>query len=184
MTVNLTCTQVSALLSFYLDDRLNDQLRQFVTAHLDICPTCRAKYEALKNVVKGLRDAHEKISTMETEDKGNSMDTPQYSEFKTNLSAYIDNELTDEENIKIKKYVISNPEARKDLEKMYEMKKVMHNSFEKTKNDFKDDYSKYILRRIDIQEEIYSSDSFAKVAAIFIIFFAACTIGAILIFWV
>lgn len=184
MTVNLTCTQVGALLSFYMDDRLNDQLRQFVAAHLETCPTCRAKYEALKNMVKGLREVHENISTMGPEEKKNSAETPQYNEFKTNLSAYIDNELTDDENIKVKKYVISNPDARKDLEKMYELKKVLHNSFDKTKNDFKDDYSKYILKRIDIQEEVYGSDSFARVAAIFIILFAACTIGAIIIFWI
>ena len=140
MNVNLTCTQVSALLSFYLDDRLNDQLKQFVSAHLDICPTCRAKYEALKNMVKGLKEVHERISTMEPEKKENSSETPQYIEFKTNLSAYIDNELTDDENIKVKKYVISNPVARNDLEKMYELKKVLRNSFDKSKNDFKCDY--------------------------------------------
>lgn len=184
MTVNLTCTQVSALLSFYLDDRLNDQLRQFVAAHLEICPTCRAKYEALKTMVNGLKEVHEKIITMEPEQRQNSKDTPQYQEFKTNLSAYIDNELSDEDNIKVKKYVISNPVARKDLEKMYELKKVLHNSFEKSKNDFKCDYSKYILKRIDIQEEIYGSDSFAKVVALFIFIFLAFTISAIIIFWV
>lgn len=183
MTVNLTCTQVSALLSFYLDDRLNDQLKQFVKAHLDICPTCHAKYEALKNMVSGLKEVHEKLTTVDSNNSRESALSPQYRDFKMNLSAYIDNELSDEDNIKVKKYVISNQEARKDLESLYNLKKVMSNSFERAKHDVKEDYSKYILKRIDIQEEVYGSDSFARVVALFILIFAICTIGAVVIFW-
>jgi len=182
MTVNLTCNQVGALLSFYLDDRLNDQLKQFVKAHLDVCPTCRAKYEALQRMVSNLKEVHEKISSITPEEDSQSA-TPQYNDFKTNLSAYIDNELTDEENIKIKKYVISNPKARKDLESMYSLKKTLHDSFEKARHDARYDYSKFILKRIDIQEEVYGPDSFAKVVAIFAFIFAVFTIGAVIIFW-
>ena len=47
----------------------------------------------------------------------------QYADFKANLSAYIDNELDDKENIRIRKITISNPIARKDLEEMYAFKK-------------------------------------------------------------
>lgn len=184
MSVNLTCTQVGALLSFYLDDRLNDQLKQFVKAHLDICPTCRAKYEALKNMVSSLKEVHERLKTVEEDKAKTSIPSTQYNEFQTNLSAYIDNELEDEDNIKVKKYVISNPKARQDLEKLYDLKKVLHNSFDKSKHDIKGDYSKFILKRIDIQEEIYGPDSFAKVVALFIVIFALCTIGAVIIFWV
>jgi len=182
MTVNLTCNQVGALLSFYLDDRLNEQLKQFVKAHLDVCPACRAKFEALKSMVSNLKEVHEKISEIKQEEEFSSA-SPQYNEFKTNLSAYIDNELTDEENIKIKKYVISNPKARKELESMYNLKKSLHNSFEKAKHEAKEDYSRYILKRIDIQEEVYGPDSFAKVVAIFAFVFAIFTIGALVIFW-
>jgi anti-sigma factor RsiW len=183
MTINLTCTQVGALLSFYLDDRLNDQLKQFVSAHLDVCPICRSKFDALKNMVSSLKDVHEKISTMSPEEKS-PVTSPQYNEFKTNLSAYIDNELTDDQNIKIKKYVISNPKARKELESMYNLKKNLRISFEKSRNESKNDYSKLILKRIDIQDEIYGSDSFAKVVAIFIAIFALFTLSALIVFWV
>ena len=183
MTINLTCTQVSALLSFYINDRLNEQLRQFVQAHLDVCPTCRAKYEALKDMVLSLKEVHQKLSTVQAS-KPQAEVSPQYKEFKTNLSAYVDSELTDEENIKVKKYVISNPEARNDLERMYKFKKLLHSSFEKTKNETKADFSKYILRRIDMQEEVYASDSFAKVVAFFIIILTLFTLSAVIIFWI
>lgn len=183
MTVNLTCTQVSALLSFYIDDKLSTQLKQFVEAHLDICPTCRARYEALKNMVSSLKEVHEKMAAIKTGYEGASAN-PQYEEFKVSLSAYVDNELNDEENIKVKKYVISNPQARQDLEKMYNLKKVLHNSFDKSKHDVREDFSKFILKRIDIQEEVYGPDSFAKVVTLFILILALFTLTALIIFWV
>lgn len=183
MTANLTCTQVSALLSFYVDNKLSTQLTQFVEAHLKICPACKAKCEALKLIVKNLREAHEKMSNIGPSSE-TSASNAQYEEFQANLSAYIDNELTDEENIKVKKYVISNAKARGDLEKLYNLKKVMHNSFERTKNEVKDDYSKFVLKRIDIQEEIYGPDSFARVVALFITIMALFTISAAILFGV
>lgn len=181
MTANLTCMQVSALLSFYIEDKLSNQLKQFVEAHLDVCPPCRAKLEALKTMVKSLKEVHEKLEEVKPDRKINDS---QYESFKVNLSAYIDNELEDEENIKIKKYVISNPTARNELESMYNLRKVLNNSFEKAKNDVKEDFSKYILKRIDIQEEIYGPDSFAKVVALFIVIVTVFTITAVIIFWV
>ncbi len=183
MTANLTCTQVSALLSFYIDDKLSSQLKQFVEAHLEKCPACRAKLEALQGMVISLREAHDKLSKSETIcDEINS--SPSYNEFKHNLSAYIDNELNDGDNIKIKKYIISNPKARIELENMYNLKRILHNSFEKTKNDSKEDFSKYILSKIDIQQEVYKQDSFARVVAIFVVLFAILTLTAVAIFGV
>lgn len=181
MTVNLTCTQVGALLSFYIDDKLSSQLKQFVEAHLEVCPTCAAKLEALRIMVRSLKEGHQKVSDMKAE---TNQSLSQSDEFQTSLSAYVDNELNDEENLKVKKYVISNPKVRKDLENLYTLKKVMHNSFEKSKNEVKDDFSKYILKRIDIQEEVYGPDSFAKVVALFIVILVAFTITAAIIFWI
>lgn len=183
MTINLTCTQVSALLSFYIDNKLSSQLKQFVEAHLATCPTCRAKLDALTDMVKSLKEVHEKITDIKKEPI-ESTDSDQYNSFKTNLSAYIDNELSDEENIKIKKYVISNPKARGDLEDMYKLRKALNNSFEKARHDTKEDFSRYILRRIDIHEEIYGPDSFAKVVALFIFILTLFTITAAIIFWI
>lgn len=183
MTANLTCLQVSALLSFYIDDKLSSQLKQFVEAHLAVCPTCAAKLEALRTMVNSLKEVHERLATIKSEAEEAPPST-QYDEFKSNLSAYVDNELKDEENIKIKKYVISNPQARADLENMYNLRKAMYNSFEKEKNELKEDYSKYILKRIDIQEEIYGPDSFAKVVALFVGIVAVFTLTAVIIFWI
>lgn len=183
MSVNLTCTQVSALLSFYIDDKLSTQLKQFVESHLEVCPTCRAKLEALRSMVNSLKEVHEKLAVIKS---GNdeSAEGNQYNEFKVNLSAYVDNELTDEENLKVKKYIISNAKAREDLERLYNLRKVLLSTFDKTKNEVKGDYANFILKRIDIQEEIYGPDSFAKVVAFFIIVLTVFTLTAVVIFWV
>jgi len=183
MTASLTCTQVSALLSFYIDDKLSSQLTQFVEAHLEKCPLCRAKYETLKSMVTSLRVAQEKLATVKTSDDEKVVSS-HCEEFKTNLSAYVDNELSDADNIKVRKYVISNAQARGELESMYKLKKAMHNSFEKTENESKYDFSKFIMNRIDMQEEIYGSVSYAKVAAIFLFIFALFTVTAVVILWI
>lgn len=183
MTANLTCTQVSALLSFYIDDKLSIQLKQFVESHLQSCPNCRTKYETLQTMVTSLREVHTKLADVKP-DSQEAYENPQYNEFKINLSAYVDNELSDTDNIKIKKYIVSNPKARQELESMYKLKKAMNVSFEKAKTEAKDDFSKYILRRIDIQEEVYAPDSFAKVVALFILILTILTVTAVIIFWV
>lgn len=183
MTVNLTCNQVSALLSFYLNDKLNDQLKQFVQEHLDNCPACRAKLAALSDMVKSLKEVHEKLKVTQPAISREEI-SPQYSEFKSNLSAYVDNELSDEDNIKVKKYVISNPNARQDLESMMDLRRLLHASFDKTKQEMKVDFSKFVLRNIDIHEELYAPDSFAKVVAFFIIMLTLFTLSAVIIFWI
>ena len=74
--------------------------------------------------------------------------------FKNNLSAYIDNELSNEENVKIKKFTINNSKARQDLEENYTIKKMMNNSFNKTKNETKHDFTRSILRQLELEEEV------------------------------
>ena len=180
MTVNLTCTQVGALLSFYMEDKLSNQLKQFVESHLEICPACRAKYEALRTMVTSLKEGHKKIDEIRSEENSDCY----YDEFRLNLSAYVDNELSDEENIKVKKFIIANPKAREELERLYKLKKMMNSVFEKERNSVKVDFSKFILKRIDIQEEVYGNDSFAKVIALFIFIFTVFILTAFVIFWV
>lgn len=105
--------------------------------------------------------------------------TRQYEEFKANLSAYVDNELNDDENIKIKKITISNPLARQDLEDIYTFKKILHSSFEKTRNDVKEDYSRYILNQIENISDTNEIDPFFKIIAAFCIIMICIVAGII-----
>ncbi len=177
MQHNLSCQQVTALLTFYAEEKLSEKLSSYVKAHLDNCPECREKYLQLQNILN-------KFNKIQKEETENPYTTKQYEDFKTNLSAYIDNELEDFENIKIKKFAISNPLARQDLEDIYMYKRLLHTSFEKTKNDLKTDYSKDIV--CHLQQECINNkkvDPFIKIITLFFAMISCIVAGVISILY-
>ena len=44
MQNQLTCEQVSAILSFYVEDKLSKKLSEYIRIHLESCPSCFEKY--------------------------------------------------------------------------------------------------------------------------------------------
>ena len=183
MQQNLSCEQVNALMTFYIEDRLSAKLAEYVQQHLDICPVCREKYNKLINVIKKYSNIKNNISIDNDEYFENSFITKQYEEFKSNLSAYIDNELDDMENIKIKKITISNPLARNDLEEMYTFKKILHSSFDKTRNEFKNDFSKNIINQIQNSKEGKEIDPFIKIMTLLFTIISCIVAGIIWILY-
>lgn len=173
MNKDLTCNQVSALINFYIEGKLNPRLREYIDLHLLKCPSCRKKITELKKILK----TFEQDSKHEKPTEENQLNL----EFRNKLSAYVDNELNSNENIKIKKITISNPTVRKELETMYKFKKVMHSAYEKTKSNTKYDYSKNILTKIQDGNE-YTTTYFYKLSAIFIILIAAIITGFIYLY--
>ena len=177
MYQELTCEQVSALLSFYVEDKLSDKLSKSIWEHLQNCPECMNKFNQLKNI-------YNKFIDIQNQELENPYITNQYKNFKSNLSAYIDNELSASESIKIKKFAISNPIARQDLENIYTFKKLIHSSFEKTKNDFKNDYCKNILSNIHNEKANNNNyDSFYKLSIAFGIMITLIVTGLICILY-
>lgn len=176
MQKELTCEQVGAIITFYMEGKLSDTLQKAVKHHLDICPECRAKFDELKKMVE--RFSNKEFGSSIDDDIQNKFKKKQYAEFKSNLSAYIDNELDDRENIRIKKITISNPMARRDLEEMYAFKKLLHSSFEKTKNEIRHDFSRNVLNQMYSQPK-ETQNSFRKLVIAFCIMFSAIIIGAV-----
>ena len=177
MQNRLTCNQVSALLNFYVEDKQSKKLSAYIEQHLQSCPECMEKYIKMKSMLNKFMD----IQNQEIE---NPYATKQYENFKTNLSAYIDNELNDLDNIKIKKIAISNPLARQDLENIYSFKKFLHSSFEKTKNEMKHDYSKSIISQIQHETTYYKrQDPFHKIITTFFLLITFLVTGLIIILY-
>lgn len=162
--MEITCLQMDILLSFYIDGELTDKLKRKVEEHLRECPTCRAKYNILTSLFEDLnKESHKDYAT-------HAYSSKQYNTFKNNLSAYIDNELPQEENIKIKKYTINNKKARKDLEDTYQIRKLMKDSFKKTKNASKPDFSKHVLKKMNLDDRTnLAFNPLIKVAFAFVI---------------
>ncbi len=160
MNKELTCNQVSALISFYIKGKLNPKLKEYVDLHLAKCPMCRKKINDLTNILGKYQN-----TSKPTPQEQENTDSLGY-EFKNRLSAYVDNELNSRENIMMKKMTISNPTARKELESMYRFQKVIGNAYNKTKNDFKYDYSKEILHKLQDGKE-YTTNYFYKIMILF-----------------
>ena len=173
MNKNLTCNQVSALINFYIEGKLNPRLREYVDVHLAKCPICRKKISELQKILSKYKTP--------VNSNVNYNEQKLQPEFIGKLSAYIDNELETSDNIKIKKMTISNPAARKELETMYNFKKIMHSAYEKTKNDTKFDYSKNIMTKIQDGNE-YSTNYFYKLIAIFILLLSSIICGFIYLY--
>ncbi len=173
MNKDLTCSQVAALINFYITGQLNPRLKEYVNLHLEKCPVCRKKIQELQKIFAKYNGIKNTAQNEKEEVK---------TEFINNLSAYMDNELNQNENIKIKKMTISNPAARKELETMYKFKKIMNSAYEKTKNDTKFDYSKDILSKIQDTNE-YTTDYFYKLAAAFVIVTMAIIGGFIYLYF-
>ena len=153
--MKLTCSQMDVLLSFYINGDLSTSLKTQVEEHMSSCASCRAKFDIVKNMLEELKQdlkIDNKASRLEKEN--HSITSEHYRAFSENLSAYIDNELTNEENIKLKKFTINNSTARKDLENAYQLRKLMNDSLKKAKSESKQDFSKNVLKQLELEDEI------------------------------
>lgn len=174
--MEITCAQMDVLLSFYVEGDLSKALKAKVEEHLKKCPTCREKYEIIKTMIHDL-----KTSVDDREEIYSSRSNSQYRIFQNNLSAYVDNELPQDESIKIKKYTINNKQARKDLEDTYHIRRLMSESFNKTKLDAKQDFSRNVLRQLNPNEDYsFSIHPVLKLAAAFVM--TVLILSAIIVF--
>jgi len=165
--MKLTCEQMDVLISFYIKNELSKNLKVGVEEHLNSCFACKTKYEIIKTLSgefskKTSRTEEFVYSPVQKQDEENQ----QYKTFKKNLSAYIDNELSEKDSIKMKKIVINNKTARKDLEDSYRLKHLINESAQKTKNYIKQDFSKKVLEQLNPVKEQHKicSDTMKLVA--------------------
>lgn len=175
--MEITCAQMDVLISFYIEGDLSKTLKAKVEEHLKKCSVCRAKYDIIKTMLQDLKDSLDENEPEVVTSATNS----QYRLFQNNLSAYIDNELPPEENIKIKKFTINNKKARKELENTYNIRKLMNDSFHKTKSEFRQDFSKNVMKQLDLNNE--ANLNFHPVLKVAIAFVATVLIlSAIIVF--
>lgn len=175
MNKNLTCNQVMSLLNFFISGKINDKLKEYVESHILKCPKCRKKFEELQSVLLKYQDIKNDIIKEHSENLSNFP-------FIDNLSAYIDKELEHDENIKIKKLTISNPDARRYLEQLYKSQKMIQLSYEKTKSNSKFDYSKSIMSQI-LDGKDYTTVYFQRLILLFCILIVAIISGFVYLYF-
>ena len=154
--MTLTCSQMDVLISFYIDGDLSSSLKFQVEEHIKSCTTCRAKYDIVKSMIYEIKknvEVENNLSKNNSNKNELEATSVQYRLFKNSLSSYIDNELSNEENIKIKKYAINNSRARQDLQDNYNIRRILNDSFKKTKSEVKQDFSKNILKKLELGDD-------------------------------
>ena len=174
--MEITCIQMDVLISFYLENELSETLRKKVEEHLKVCPNCRAKYNVISSLIENMSSAVTNENSLK-----DSANSESFRAFKNNLSAYIDNELSEHESVKLKKYTINNKQARKELEDAYNIRRLMKNSFQTTKSQSKNDFSKKILKKLHPQNNMsFIFNPLIKMAWAFVM--TVLTLSAIIIF--
>lgn len=144
--MKITCNQFEGLLSFYLNNDLGENLTSMVEEHLKECPHCKMKYEVIHSIIDDIKDAYKQFIdgdefVVARDDSGNV--SPK------DLSAYIDNELSDEHSVKIRRSIVARPKLREKVDKLYKLRKFMSDSFREQKSRLKTDFSKDIVRNTD-----------------------------------
>lgn len=139
--MSITCKKVASLMSMYIDEKLDDNLKSFVQRHLEVCPSCYNKYVTLKKMLAELKDAYSSISVSQKQPTAAKFNIREHDRFHDNLSSYLDNELPLDESVDMKKYMIQFPSARDELERMYRMQKAMKTAFENIKPDIGRDFA-------------------------------------------
>ena len=174
--MEITCTQMDVLLSFYIEGDLSISLKKKVEEHLANCATCRAKYNIVKSMFDDLQTKFsDSVEAKYPESRS------QYRIFHNNLSAYVDNELSSDESVKIKKYTINNKKARKELEDTYNIRRLMNESFNKTKLESKQDFTKKVIKQLNLEDDYnYTIHPIIKIGVAFVL--TVLVLSAIVLF--
>lgn len=153
--MKINCKQFEELIPFYINDELGENLKKAFVEHLHNCPNCHVRFNMLNSIVNDLKEAYDNLVFDSNEEEKIKIEaiTEEDSITNTNLSAYIDNELNDDLSIQIRKNIIAKPILRKKIENLYNLRKIMTDSFNKKKNGLKSDFSKDVIKRIQAKQE-------------------------------
>ena len=169
--MKLTCSQMDVLITFYIDKELSSNLKSQVEDHLKNCPTCRAKYDIVKSMIIELKNSYENNNkTPNKQVKNSKISSEQFRLFKNNLSAYVDNEL-------------NNLQARKELEDNYNIRKLMQESFKKSESEAKRDFSKQVLKQLEL-EEVATSGLHPAIKLLIIFTISSLIFASIILFFI
>ena len=157
--MDINCSQFEGLLSFYLNDDLNENLKCAFEEHMKTCPNCNMRYSVVSSVIEDIKSAYDevigkmpvdKVDMVEDNEDVSASDYDILDGFlNTELSAYVDNELDENRSVKIRRDIISKPRLRQKVEKLYGLKRVISDSYKINKNKLKTDFSKEIIRKIN-----------------------------------
>lgn len=143
------CRKISALLELYVENRLSSLEKSLVEEHLASCPDCRDKYVRMKDAIKNLRTSYEHLlQEFEEIERNKIFKVKEHDIFYANISSYIDNELSYNEAVDFRKYLLKSKPARKSLEEAYMLENNLKKTFTDYSNNLKINYAKKITDKL------------------------------------
>ncbi len=160
-----TCNKIQALLSMYIDHKLDSDLEASVALHLASCNRCQRKYIELKSMISSLRNSYKKIkeevyTTNNHQSVNLNFKISEHERFKKNISAFLDNELNDVEMIEFKNYCDKMKLANDTIKPYIKLEKLLKDNYSNIQKQMPKNFSK------DVINEALSKEP-AKIVAIF-----------------
>lgn len=131
---NLTCAVIGKLLTHYVEDNLDDKCKNMVSIHLRNCPPCMEKYAVVKKL---FMEAEKKRKLIKERER-----------MQEEISSYLDGEMNDKEINDFEQKLIKKPDYDDNLVKTMKMKKILNNSFYKTKYNLKTDITAKVMENL------------------------------------
>lgn len=164
-----TCKKVEAMLGLYIENKLSKNDVLFVKEHLESCSSCYRKYLTMKSVIKNLRFEYEKLlNEFEKIEAERIFSIREYDDFMNNISPYMDDELTYDESIKFRTYLLKSKKAREQLAIAFKLKNNIQNSFAEVGAEKQLNFEKAIIKKLKEENENVTRPIFYRKAAILI----------------
>ncbi len=165
---NAECKKITSMLLSYIEHKLSDEDRLFVENHFKYCSDCYTKYLEMKKIVKNLHFEYEKLlNEFERVEANQLFNIREYETFYKNISPYIDDELSYDESVKFRKYLLKSKPARVELANAYTLRNNIRHSTAVFKDNLNVNFSKKIIKQLK-DENKYTFDAVYKRAAVII----------------
>ena len=130
---NLTCENISRLILPYIDDKLSDSQRNRVALHLRNCPFCMEKYRIIKSLFDKMKQK-------------NIQRAKKFQQYCL-LSAYCDNEVSDNTRDNIEASLALSCELVQRTLKINTLKKLLNTTFERQFENLNLNLEKKVIER-------------------------------------
>ena len=162
------CKKVISLLSLYIENKLDLEDRIFVENHFIDCSDCYQKYLEMKEIMNNLHFEYEKLlSEFERIETNKMFNIREYESFYKNISPYIDDELSYDESISFRKYLLKSKSARAELAVAYGLKNNIKHSVADFKNGLNFNLSKKIVKQLKEESRDTFDNMYKRAAVVF-----------------
>ena len=149
MINNSVCKKVISMLSLYIENKLDLEDKIYIENHFVECSDCYQKYLEMKEIIHNLHFEYEKLlSEFERIEANKVFSIREYEMFYKNISPYIDDELSYDESINFRKYLLKSKPARNELANAYGLKNNIKHSVADFKNGLNFNLSKKIVKQL------------------------------------